>query len=127
MLVQAWSLELRQVVIEIDCLEEIKILNRTSQALVGDSLVESIYNWTRKEWKLVFRHVPRDRNHFADKIAALGRTASRNGDVLLNPPATSTDLVEEDKDHSLVELVNAQEWLEAANMACFNLHDDPVG
>ncbi|KAK8606809.1 hypothetical protein V6N13_052566 [Hibiscus sabdariffa] len=125
MLARAWSLEFRRVVIETDCLEVVKILKRTSQALVSDGLVESIYRWTRKEWKLMIQHVPMDRNHLVDKVAVLGRAESRNNIILLTSPAT---LVEDDIDRSPIDLVNVQDWLRTANMfSGFIIRDDDNG
>ncbi|KAK9024345.1 hypothetical protein V6N11_004512 [Hibiscus sabdariffa] len=46
---QVWSLDFCHVVIETECLEVIKILKHSSHALVGNSLVESVLYWTRKE------------------------------------------------------------------------------
>ncbi|KAK8644210.1 hypothetical protein V6N13_123522 [Hibiscus sabdariffa] len=102
------------------------ILTHTSHALVSDSLVKSIFEWTRRDWKLVVRHVARDRNHLADRIAALGRTSSRSGELLPNPPTTLIALVEEDKECDLVDL-DMSEWFRAANTKCFNLIDGPGG
>ncbi|KAK8510248.1 hypothetical protein V6N11_000540 [Hibiscus sabdariffa] len=48
-LVQAWSLDFRRVIIETDYLEILRILTRSSRALVGNNLVELILLWTQKE------------------------------------------------------------------------------
>ncbi|KAL4272876.1 hypothetical protein GQ457_13G021790 [Hibiscus cannabinus] len=124
-LVQAWYLDFRRVIIETDCLEVIRILTRSSRALVGNNLVESILLWTRKEWQLVFRHVPRHENSLADRLAALGRSASCNGLSLLSPPADLVILVEEEKARSACGMLPSEDWATIPNVACFNLHVDP--
>ncbi|KAK8680513.1 hypothetical protein V6N13_109456 [Hibiscus sabdariffa] len=91
------SLDFRRVVIDTDCLE------------------------------LVFCHVPRHQNNIADRLAALGRSSSRNGLSLSSPPADLSLLVEEEEDRSTGEPVIPQEWCATANVACFNLHSDPGG
>ncbi|KAL4333427.1 hypothetical protein GQ457_07G010550 [Hibiscus cannabinus] len=93
-LVQAWSLDFRHVIVETDCLEIIRILKRSSRALMGNNLVESILLWTRKEWQLVVQHVPRHQNSIADRFAALGQASSSNGLSLLFPPADLISLIE---------------------------------
>ncbi|KAK8603107.1 hypothetical protein V6N13_085303 [Hibiscus sabdariffa] len=94
--------------------------------MVGHSLIRLIMDWTRENWKLVFRHVPRDRNQLADRLAALGRAAPRDGVLFLNPPVDLLPLVEDDVAHSLQEL-DAPAWRQAAHTICFNLMDDPGG
>ncbi|KAK8691427.1 hypothetical protein V6N13_074938 [Hibiscus sabdariffa] len=47
--------------------------------------------------------VPRDCNHLADRIAALGRTTSRSGMVIADPPASLAALVVEEADRVLVD------------------------
>ncbi|KAL4360801.1 hypothetical protein GQ457_04G012650 [Hibiscus cannabinus] len=126
-LVQAWYLDFRRVIIETDCLEVIRILTRSSRALVGNNLVESILLWTRKEWQLVVRHVSRHENSLADRLAALGRSASCNGLSLLIPPADLVILVEEEKARSACGLMPSEDWATIPNVACFNLHVDLGG
>ncbi|KAK9027744.1 hypothetical protein V6N11_067567 [Hibiscus sabdariffa] len=126
-LAQAWSLDFRRVVIGTECLEVIRIHKHSSHALLGNNLVDSILNWTQKEWKLVFRHVPRHRNIIADSLASLGWSSSRDGLSLLSPLADLSLLVEEEKERSVDELLTPQDGCVAANEACFNLHSDPGG
>ncbi|KAK8998476.1 hypothetical protein V6N11_083865 [Hibiscus sabdariffa] len=64
-------------------------------------------NFRQVDWKLVIRHVSRDRNHLTDKIAALRRSASKNGELLLNPPASLVTRVEDDISHSSVGLASS--------------------
>ncbi|KAK8663887.1 hypothetical protein V6N13_083692 [Hibiscus sabdariffa] len=88
--------------------------------------MKSIFEWTWRDYKLVVRHVARHRSYLANRIAALGRTALRSGELLPNPPTTLTALVEEDKECNLVD-PDMFEWSRAANIACFNLIDDLGG
>ncbi|KAL4362965.1 hypothetical protein GQ457_04G016530 [Hibiscus cannabinus] len=124
MLACTWRENLRQVILETDCLEIVIILTHTSRTLVSDGLVKSIFEWTRRDWKLAVRHVSRDCNHLADRLAALGRTTMRSGALLPDPPASFTTLVEEDTDCNLVDL-DISAWVRPGNTACFNLMDDP--
>ncbi|KAK8982970.1 hypothetical protein V6N11_054955 [Hibiscus sabdariffa] len=124
MLAQAWRLDIRQLVLETDCLEVVKILNGSSKAMDGHSLIRLIQGWTQKNWNLVIRHVTRDHNQLTDKLVALGRTAPRDGVLFVNPPAELLQLVEDDVAHSLQEL-DASIWRENAHTICFNLMNDP--
>ncbi|KAK8611915.1 hypothetical protein V6N13_131953 [Hibiscus sabdariffa] len=94
---------------------------------MGNNLVESILLWTRKEWQLVVRHVPRHQNSIADRLAALGRSSSSVGLPLLFPPADLLSLVEEEKVRSACEVMAPEDWSTVPNVACFNLHVDPGG
>ncbi|KAK8488323.1 hypothetical protein V6N12_046658 [Hibiscus sabdariffa] len=64
---RAWSLSFRRLVIETDCLEVIRILKHSSNTWIDNNLIELILNWIRKDWQLVFRHVPHNINHVADR------------------------------------------------------------
>ncbi|KAK8668563.1 hypothetical protein V6N13_106016 [Hibiscus sabdariffa] len=82
-------------------------------------------SWSRpvpgwREWKLVVRHVSRDCNHLADRIAALGRTSSRSGMVIADSPASLAALVEEEAGRVLVDSDMAA-WVRDGHTACFNM------
>ncbi|KAK9019532.1 hypothetical protein V6N11_054050 [Hibiscus sabdariffa] len=85
MLVRAWSFGFRWIVIEIDCLEVIQILQRTSHSLSGNNLIASIRYWTDHNWELVIRHIPRTCNMLADKLSTWGRLNSHEVVTLPNP------------------------------------------
>ncbi|KAK8627018.1 hypothetical protein V6N13_134647 [Hibiscus sabdariffa] len=82
---------------------------------------------SKEEWQLVIRHVPRHQNSLADRLAALGRSASCNGLSLLIPPADLVVLAEEEKVRSACGLLISEDWATSPNVACFNLHVDPGG
>ncbi|KAK8568483.1 hypothetical protein V6N12_007032 [Hibiscus sabdariffa] len=125
MLACAWRENFHQIILETDCFEIIRILSHTSRALVSDGLVKVILEWTQREWKLVVRHVSRDCNHLADRIAASGRTTSRSGMVIADSPASLAALVEEEADRVLVDS-NMVAWVRDGHTACFNMVDTRV-
>ncbi|KAK8668946.1 hypothetical protein V6N13_106390 [Hibiscus sabdariffa] len=96
-----------------------------SRPVPGDGLVKVILEWTQREWKLVVRHVSRDCNHLADRIAASGRTTSRSGMVIADSPASLAALVEEEADRVLVDS-NMVAWVRDGHTACFNMVDTRV-
>ncbi|KAL4378618.1 hypothetical protein GQ457_02G035470 [Hibiscus cannabinus] len=69
MLHYAWNRGFRKVLIETDCLEVIRILQRSSPSLSSTGLVASIMYLTALTWELVIRHVPRSGNTLADKLS----------------------------------------------------------
>ncbi|KAK8494151.1 hypothetical protein V6N12_032984 [Hibiscus sabdariffa] len=94
---------------------------------IDNNLIDLILNWIRKEWQLVFQHVPQNLNHVADRVAALGRSSPRDGLSLASPLVELLMLVEEEKECSTGERVLSQDWCTAANVAYFNLQSDPGG
>ncbi|KAK8486596.1 hypothetical protein V6N11_068290 [Hibiscus sabdariffa] len=124
---KAWSLNFRRLVIETDCMEVIRILKHSSNTRIGNNLIELIRNWTRKEWQLVIRHVSRNLNHVANRVAALGHASSREGLSLTSPPVELTLLVEEEKESSICERMISQDWSNTSTVAYFNMQSDPGG
>ncbi|KAL4325259.1 hypothetical protein GQ457_11G023500 [Hibiscus cannabinus] len=122
---KAWNSNIRNLVIETDCMEIIRILNHSSNIRIGNNLIELIRIWTRKEWQLVIRHVPRNLNHVADRMAAFGHALSREGLSLTSPPAELALLIEEERENNICERAISPEW--SNTVVYFNMQSDPGG
>ncbi|KAK8682782.1 hypothetical protein V6N13_055156 [Hibiscus sabdariffa] len=126
MLARAWSLDIRRLVLETNCMEVVQLLNCSSTSTVGNTLVRLIMDWTRENWQLVIRYVPRVHNQLTDRFASLGRTAPRDGILFSNPPVDLVSLVDHDVARSL-QAPEGPTWREVVHTICFNLMDDPWG
>ncbi|KAK8548028.1 hypothetical protein V6N12_060955 [Hibiscus sabdariffa] len=126
MLARAWSLDIRRLVLETNCMEVVQLLNCSSTSTVGNTLVRLIMDWTRENWQLVIRYVPRVHNQLTDRFASLGRTAPRDGILFSNPTVDLVSLVDHDVARSL-QAPEGPTWREVAHTICFNLMDDPWG
>ncbi|KAK8622445.1 hypothetical protein V6N13_117358 [Hibiscus sabdariffa] len=127
MLICAWSRGFCKVIIETDCLEVIRILQRTSHSLLSPGLVASILRLTEHGWNLVIRHVLRGGNTFADRLSTWGRIHSWEVVTLAQPPSSLSVLVSMDKESGLRDSLLPLDWLVDANAACFNLRTDLGG
>ncbi|KAL4383219.1 hypothetical protein GQ457_15G014810 [Hibiscus cannabinus] len=123
----AWSLNFRRLVLETDCMEVIRMLKFPSTSRVGNNLIELILNWTRKDWQLSLRHVPRSLNGIADRMIALGRLSPRDGITMLVPPTDLLPLVEEEREGDLAAHLGSHDWGPTTSLACFNLQVDLGG
>ncbi|KAK8984899.1 hypothetical protein V6N11_064445 [Hibiscus sabdariffa] len=123
----AWDRGFRKVLIETDCLEVIRILQRTSPSLSNTGLVASIMRLTEHNWELVIRHVPRSGNALADRLSKWGHLYSPESVMLDYPPSFLYALVNTDKGSGLRDPIMVLEWQRDANAACFNLRTDPGG
>ncbi|KAL4291581.1 hypothetical protein GQ457_14G017740 [Hibiscus cannabinus] len=121
---RAWSLNFRRLVLETDCMDVIRLIKSPSTSRVGNNLIELILNCTRKDWQLVFRHVPRSLNRITDSLAALGRLSTREGVNLSVPPTGLLALVEEESESDVAAHLGAHTWGSANSVACFNMHVD---
>ncbi|KAK8973658.1 hypothetical protein V6N11_044630 [Hibiscus sabdariffa] len=61
----------RQVQLETDNLDVARILQGSSDALVGCSLVDAILMILARQWTVFVRHITRDQNLVADRVVAL--------------------------------------------------------
>ncbi|KAK9015551.1 hypothetical protein V6N11_006653 [Hibiscus sabdariffa] len=88
MLARVWSFGFRRIVVETNNLEVIWVLQYDSHPLSGNGLVASIRHWTKHNWELVIRHIPRTCNMLAAKLSTWGRLNSQVAETFSNPPAS---------------------------------------
>ncbi|KAK8583317.1 hypothetical protein V6N13_022024 [Hibiscus sabdariffa] len=108
-------------------MEVIRILKHSPNSRIGNNLIKLIWSWIRKEWCLVFRHVPRILNHVADRMTSLGRLSPRDGLSMMSPPIEVSLLVEEEKELSISDPGVSQNWCNATTVTFFKLQSDPGG
>ncbi|KAK8521835.1 hypothetical protein V6N12_066417 [Hibiscus sabdariffa] len=78
-----WCVEL-----ETDNMEVVEILNGTSAALPGNSLVDDLRELLARDWNVVFWHISREQNKVADALAALGCNGPIGVALYEHPPAS---------------------------------------
>ncbi|KAK8626927.1 hypothetical protein V6N13_134556 [Hibiscus sabdariffa] len=105
-------------------MDVIRLIKSPSTSRVGNNLIELIFNWTRKDWQLVFRHVPRSLNRIADSLTALGRLSMRERVNLSVPPTDLLTLVEEESESDVAAHFGAHNWGSTNSVACFNMYVD---
>ncbi|KAL4302962.1 hypothetical protein GQ457_10G024650 [Hibiscus cannabinus] len=124
MLARAWSFDFRLVIIETDCLKVIRILQRSSNSLSGNDLVDSIRYWIDQNWELVVCHSSRTCNLLADRLATWDRLNSQDALTLSSPPSSLLAVVEADKSNTRMDLLELQDWYGNAAAVCFALSED---
>ncbi|KAK8979447.1 hypothetical protein V6N11_073446 [Hibiscus sabdariffa] len=95
-LLRAWGLCYPRVELESDCLEAVRILTSSLDALVDSALVTSIKELLVQECRVVVCHVGRSINRVADMVALWDRGLVGEQLTLLDPYANIAAVLEED-------------------------------
>ncbi|KAK9002937.1 hypothetical protein V6N11_060511 [Hibiscus sabdariffa] len=74
-LLHAWTSGYQRIVVELDCLEAMRIVNSVSVAMHESPLVLLIKRWLLQDWQVGVCHVGRVCNRVTDKMAARGRAS----------------------------------------------------
>ncbi|KAK8486727.1 hypothetical protein V6N12_041723 [Hibiscus sabdariffa] len=93
-LLLAWDLGFRLVELESDNLEAVRIACAQSNVLSTSALVGAIASLIGREWKVEVRHITRDSNGVADKLAKQGRLLGMESTIFGVAPAVVAGLVE---------------------------------
>ncbi|KAL4310298.1 hypothetical protein GQ457_01G018690 [Hibiscus cannabinus] len=96
-LLLAWDLGFRMVELESDSLEAVRIVCVQSNALCTSALVGAIASLIGREWMVEVRHITRDSNGVADKLAKQGRVLGMESTIFGVAPAVVAGLVEAEK------------------------------
>ncbi|KAK9030490.1 hypothetical protein V6N11_031916 [Hibiscus sabdariffa] len=94
-LIRRWGY--RRVELESDCLEAVRVATSSSDVLGGSALVGLIRRLLGKDWRVVVKHVVRDRNRVTDLLVKRGRTLRMGSSIFLDPPGDTLSLVEEEQ------------------------------
>ncbi|KAL4297736.1 hypothetical protein GQ457_12G008990 [Hibiscus cannabinus] len=93
-LLLAWDLGFQLVELESDCLEAVRVISSRSNVLSTSALVGSIASLISREWTVEVRHITRDSNGVADKLAKRGRVLGMDSTIFVAAPAVVAGLVE---------------------------------
>ncbi|KAL4291469.1 hypothetical protein GQ457_14G003410 [Hibiscus cannabinus] len=96
-LLLAWDLGFRFVELESDCLEAVRVICSRSDVLSTSALVGAIVRLIGREWTVEVRHITRDSNGVADKLAKRGRELGMDSTIFVAAPAVVAGLVEAEK------------------------------
>ncbi|KAL4352343.1 hypothetical protein GQ457_06G007100 [Hibiscus cannabinus] len=86
MLLHSWCLGFRQIELETDNLESVRILKGVSIALSGHSIVASIKELLAFDWEVLVRHIYREQNKVVDWLASMTKSSPIGATHLVDPP-----------------------------------------
>lgn len=94
----AWSLGLRQIIMEVDCLEAYQSLSSWNPHAIQTNMWYRIQYLLNRDWTVLLSHTRREGNQIADHLAKLGFTSHGNEpSTLTSPPAPTISLLMRDK------------------------------
>ncbi|KAL4296367.1 hypothetical protein GQ457_12G003980 [Hibiscus cannabinus] len=99
-LLYAWNFGFNCIILESDSKEVIEILNGSSVALDGSSLVSAIVELLLRNWIVRCCHVFRESNMVADKLASVRCSYSLVATEWSTPPPPLVDLVHKEMSNS---------------------------
>ncbi|KAK9042634.1 hypothetical protein V6N11_017701 [Hibiscus sabdariffa] len=99
-LLYAWNFGYNCIILESDSKEVIEILNGSSVALDGSSLVSAIVERLLRNWIVRCCHVFRESNMVADKLASVRCSFSLVATKWNTPPPPLVDLVHKEMSNS---------------------------
>ncbi|KAE8689105.1 hypothetical protein F3Y22_tig00110943pilonHSYRG00004 [Hibiscus syriacus] len=92
----AWNLGERQIMVEADSLEVIRMLQGNINRGSIFTLLDRVSVLLNQEWTVTLRHINRDANKVADKLARLAAARSDDHTVFYSPPPKVLSLIQHD-------------------------------
>ncbi|KAL4354521.1 hypothetical protein GQ457_06G016340 [Hibiscus cannabinus] len=108
-LMHAWSRGYRQVELESDSLEAVRLVLSSSPEVAVCGLVLSIKGWLSKVWQVRIQHVSREGNRVADRMATKGRMQRGLNATFIEVPTDVRDLVAGERSQSGLDRVDSME------------------
>ncbi|KAK8627393.1 hypothetical protein V6N13_135005 [Hibiscus sabdariffa] len=99
----AWSRGYRQVELESDSLEAVRLVLSNSPDVAVCGLVLSIKGWLSKMWQVRILHVYREGNRVVDWKAITGRMQRGLNATLVEVPIELRELIDAEKSQSAVD------------------------
>ncbi|KAL4281492.1 hypothetical protein GQ457_03G010450 [Hibiscus cannabinus] len=96
-LLHAWRLGYRKVELESDSRQVVDILKCDSLDLIDSAVVTLVHELLRRQWEVRIRHVRREANSVADKLAKLMRGQPRSETLYVDPPAEVSEAFLQDQ------------------------------
>ena len=92
----AWELKFDKVEVESDAQELIDAIQGKIFLPEADATIRKIRQWMRRDWEISLRHIYREANRCADRLAKLGKMQACKKTIWCTPPAQLERLIIED-------------------------------